>query len=472
MKIAYLQCPTGIAGDMCLGALVHAGCPLEYLVEKLNLLGISAEYRLRAENVLRQGQMATKVYVDLVNEIETHPEDAEKEPPTFDRHHHHHHEEDNEESPPSGPHAHSSHRHLPEIEEKIKGAGLPPRVETWSLAIFRRLAEAEAAVHGTTPVMVHFHEVGATDAIVDIVGTCLGLDWLGIDRLYCSPLPVGGGTVWAAHGPLPVPVPAVLKLWESRKVPVYSNGIEKELVTPTGAAIACTLATEFGEMPPMAIDCIGLGAGSRDFAVPNILRLWIGAPSTPLNKGGDKMESPSSSSPLGKGGGGGIQVESPPHSPFPIPHSPFPKLETIAVLETQIDDCNPQAIAYTFEVLLAAGALDVFARGITMKKSRQGVLLTVICHPEKSSICEEIIFRETTTLGIRRFHQERTILEREIEKVETSYGVVGVKVGKMGDRIVNVQPEYEDCAKLAKQQDLSWREVHRVALQTWYHLRS
>ncbi|NEP44484.1 MAG: nickel pincer cofactor biosynthesis protein LarC [Okeania sp. SIO2H7] len=483
MKIAYLQCPTGIAGDMCLGALVHAGCPLEYLIEKLNLLGIAAEYCLRAENVLRQGQMATKIYVDLIGEIETHPEDEDKEPPTFDRHHHHHDHE--KESPPSGPHTHSSHRHLPEIEAKIKAAGLPPRVETWSLAIFRKLAEAEAAVHGTIPEKVHFHEVGATDAIVDIVGTCLGLDWLGIDRLYCSPLPVGGGTVWAAHGRLPVPVPAVLKLWESRRVPVYSNGIEKELVTPTGAAIACTLAEEFGEVPEMAIEGIGLGAGSRDFALPNILRLWIGSPPTPLNKGGEGVESPPA--PLRKGG---ERVESPPaplrkggEESLSSTDNPsatsatksvakFPKLETISVLETQIDDCNPQAIAYTFDLLLAAGALDVFAQGITMKKSRLGVLLTVICHPEKSSVCEEIIFRETTTLGIRRCNEERIILDREVEKVETLYGVVGVKVGKMGDRILNVQPEYEDCAKLAQQQDVSWREVHRVALQTWYNLRS
>lgn len=442
-KIAYLQCPTGIAGDMCLGALVHAGCPLEYLIEKLNLLGISAEYRLRAENVRRQGQMATKVYVDLKGGTETNPEALDKEPPTFDRRHHHHHHEAREAR--SGQHTHSQQRHLPEIEAKIKAAGLPSRAESWSLAIFRKLAEAEAAVHGTTPDKVHFHEVGATDAIVDIVGTCLALDWLDIDRLYCSPLPVGGGTVWAAHGRLPVPVPAVLKLWESRRVPIYSNGIDKELVTPTGAAIACTLATDFGEVPPMAIESIGLGAGSQDLLVPNILRLWIGTTNPPTTN-------PSVTSRT-------------------LPVANFAELETICVLETQIDDCSPQAIAYTFEILLAAGALDVFTQAITMKKSRQGVLLTVVCHPEKSSICQEIIFRETTTLGVRRFEQQRTILGREIEKVETPYGEVGVKVGRMSDRIINVHPEYEDCAILAKQQNLSWREVHRVALQTWHNLR-
>ncbi|MDY6802368.1 MAG: nickel pincer cofactor biosynthesis protein LarC [Cyanobacteriota bacterium] len=468
-KIAYLQCPTGIAGDMCLGALVHAGCPLEYLIEKLNLLGISAEYRLRAENVLRQGQMATKVYVDLTAELQTGPKEVEKEPPTFVRH---------DRDRPSAPHTHSTGRHLPEIEEKILAAGLPARAESWSLAVFRKVAEAEAAVHGMTPDKVHFHEVGATDAIVDIVGTCLGLDWLGIDRLYCSPLPVGGGTVWAAHDRLSVPVPAVLKLWESRRVPVYSNGIEKELVTPTGAAIVCTLATEFGEVPEMAFERIGLGAGSQDFALPNILRLWIGSPPAPANSGGGRGES-STNNPRRTSSRTGVspvpvakQTQSRTTNPSSTQTTGGPILETISVLETQIDDCNPQAIAYTFDLLLAAGALDVFARSITMKKSRLGVLLTVICHPEKSSICEEIIFRETSTLGIRRCSQQRAILEREIEKVETLYGEVRVKIGKMGDRLFNAQPEYEDCAKLAKQQNVSWREVHRLALENWYKLRS
>lgn len=448
-KIAYLQCPTGIAGDMCLGALVHAGVPLEYLIEKLNLLGISQEYRLRAETVHRQGQTATKIYVDL-NYTPTNPDDTDKEPPTFDRHHHQHHEEEERDRHSHhSHHSHPHHRHLPEIEEKIVAAGLPARAEKWSLAIFRQLAEAEAAVHGLPPEKVHFHEVGATDAIVDIVGTCLGLDWLEIDRLYCSPLPVGGGTVWAAHGRLPVPVPAVLKLWESRQVPVYSNGIERELVTPTGAAIACTLATDFGEVPPMSLECVGLGAGSRDLAIPNVLRLWMG------KEGIDNRERAIGNSPQ--------FAESGPQ---------FPEVETISVLETQIDDCSPQAIAYTFDALFAVGALDVFGQAIAMKKSRQGILLTVICHPEKLSACEAIIFRETTTLGIRRLTQQRAILPREIQTVQTEYGEVRVKIAKVGDRIINAQPEYEDCAKLAREQNQSWREVHRIALQAWYSLPS
>lgn len=247
-KIAYLDCATGIAGDMCLGALVNSGVPLEYLIEQLKGLKIDQEYALRQEKVHRQGQLATKVHVDLLTQETHHP-------------HHNHH----------GP-----VRHLPEIESMIQQANLSPQATQWSLDIFRQLAIAEGAVHGIEPEKVHFHEVGATDAIVDIVGTCLGLDYLKIETLYCSAMPTGGGTVWAAHGRLPVPVPAVMKLWESRQVPIYSNGLDQELVTPTGAAIAVTLVDRFGEPPQMTLEKVGLGAGSKELPIPNILRLWIG----------------------------------------------------------------------------------------------------------------------------------------------------------------------------------------------------
>jgi uncharacterized protein (TIGR00299 family) protein len=424
-KIAYLQCPTGISGDMCLGALVSLGVPVEYLIEKLNGLGIEQEYQLRAEFVQRNGQQATKVHVDLVHE------------------HHHHHDRE---------HSHHHTRHLPEIERMILKAGLPSRAEAWSLAVFRQLAVAEGAVHGISPEKVHFHEVGAIDAIVDIVGTCLGLDWLGIDSndeglplLYCSAFPTGGGTVRAAHGQMAVPVPAVLKLWEMRSCPVYSNGIDRELVTPTGAAIATTLARDFGSPPAIAIKQIGLGAGTINLPIPNILRLWLGE-STSLQSNFSNSEDSSSN------------------------------LETIWVLETQIDDLNPQAIGYVFEALFAAGALDVFTQAIAMKKSRPGILLTVICHPENLLSCEAVIFRETTTLGIRRTTQQRAILQREIQQVEIQYGEVRVKVAWKGQSpekvIANVQPEYEDCAELARKHNIPWREIQRLALQSWYLVNS
>jgi uncharacterized protein (TIGR00299 family) protein len=378
-KIAYLQCSTGIAGDMFLGALVSAGVPLDYLIQQLQRLNLTAEYQLTSQLVEKQGQTALKIEVNLT-----------------DKAHHH-------------------HRHLPAIEKLIKQANFTSQVTEMSLAIFRRLAEAEGKVHGIEPEQVHFHEVGATDALVDIIGTCLGLDYLAIEQLYCSPLPTGGGLVKAAHGLLPVPVPAVLELWQTRQVPVYSNGIDQELVTPTGAAIVTSLATDFGQPPGMKLTKIGLGAGKRDLPIPNILRLWLGEKET------EKLR------------------------------------EMIAVLETQIDDCNPQIFGYLLEELFKVGVKDAFTQPLGMKKNRPGILLTVICDVEQINICEQIIFRETTTLGIRRQIQTRSILDREIVKVTTKYGDVSVKVGKQDQKIINIQPEYEDCVNLARQ--------HKVAVQ-------
>lgn len=470
-KIAYLECPTGVAGDMCLAALVHAGVPLTYLSSQLQQLGISHEYSLWAETVDRNGQTATKVHVELRRPPDL-TEAANREPGVdphstsghHQRHHHghhqgHHHDHSHQPASPTRAIEPPSHepaddraragRHLPEIEQMIKAAGFSARAEAWSLAVFRQLAVAEAAVHGIPPEAVHFHEVGATDAIVDIVGTCLGLDWLGIDQLYCSALPTGGGTVWAAHGRLPVPTPAVLKLWEMRQVPVYSNGIERELVTPTGAAIATTLATQFGSPPPMTLHRVGLGAGSRQLPIPNILRLWVGESTTaqPI-------------SPLTR-----LLVS----SPQPPTLNPQPATEAIAVLETQIDDASPQAIAYAFDQLFEVGAVDVFTQPVMMKKSRLGTLLTVICHPAQAEACEHVLFRETPTLGIRRSLQQRTLLYREIISVNTLHGDVRVKLARAqpGGEILNAQPEYEDCAKIAYDTHLPWQDIHRLALQSW-----
>ena len=273
-KIAYLDCVTGIAGDMFLGALVDAGVPLDYLIEQLKGLKIDQEYELSQEKVQRNGQQATKVHVRLVDPSSLMNEQGKQM--SRGGKNHHGVETSTQASHKSHHHHHTPARHLPEIEGMIQQANLPSRVTQWSLDIFRRLAVAEGAVHGVAPEKVHFHEVGATDAIVDIVGTCLGLDYLDVETLYCSALPTGGGTIRAAHGRLPVPVPAVMKLWESRQVPIYSNKIDKELVTPTGAAIAVTLVKSFGQPPNMVLEKVGLGAGSQDLSIPNILRLWIG----------------------------------------------------------------------------------------------------------------------------------------------------------------------------------------------------
>lgn len=475
---------------MCLGALVDAGVPIEYLDTQLARLGIATEYHLWADRVHHNGQIATKVHVDLRAIASAAPATAEhrghshshshshsappnrEATPSLEHQHPHSHEHSahskhhshSHPSPASGttklepqhrthivgatPTEHHHHhydtpqRNLPQIEQLIEAANLPVRATQWSLDIFRQLAIAEGAVHGIDPAEVHFHEVGAVDAIVDIVGTCLGLDYLDVAKIYCSPLPTGGGTVRAAHGILPVPVPAVLKLFSARHVPVYSNQIDRELVTPTGAAIAVTLATEFGAPPAMQLQHIGLGAGTIELPIPNILRLWLGTEST---------------------------------SPAATTDAVRPEyLEQIDVLTTQIDDLNPQAIGYIFDRLFEAGAVDVFTQPIGMKKSRSGILLTVICPVDRSSDCERVIFTETSTLGIRRIRQTRSILPREIQSVLTKYGPVRVKVARNNvindDSIVNVQPEYEDCAAIAQEHKIPWSEVHQLVLMTWHDL--
>ncbi len=458
MKIAYLECPTGIAGDMCLGAVVDAGVPVEYLASQLDRLGIDAEYQLWAEKIHQNGQIATKVHVDLtaissrsVRLAKSSPEPGHRHQPESELEHRHDHHptvvsdavKDSHPDRHTHPHTHHHHHHydtpqrnLPQIEQLINAANLPHRAAQWSLAIFRQLAIAEGAVHGIDPCEVHFHEVGAVDAIVDIVGTCLGLDYLDLAQIYCSPLPTGGGTVRAAHGILPVPVPAVLKLFSTRQVPIYSNGIDRELVTPTGAAIAVTLAQEFGAAPRMQLEQIGLGAGTIELPIPNLLRLWIGT----------TIDTPSSL----------VKPEC---------------LETIEVLTTQIDDLNPQAIGYIFDRLFTAGAVDVFTQAIGMKKSRPGILLTVIVPLDRSLECEQMIFTETSTLGIRRERQIRSMLPRSIESVMTKYGSVRVKIARNNliddDRIINIQPEYADCAALAQQHQVPWKEIHQLVLATW-----
>ncbi|MGB3518614.1 MAG: nickel pincer cofactor biosynthesis protein LarC [Elainellaceae cyanobacterium] len=480
-KVAYLDCPTGLSGDMCLGALVDAGVPLQYLVEQLQRLGIGDEFQLRAEEANHNGQRATKVQVDLLTPfISTHDHDR---PPnhTHDADHAHDHPHAHDHAYDHG-HAHAhdadpTHDHgtrrLLEIEQMIQAAQLPNRPTQWSLAIFRQLAQAEGAVHGIPPEQVQFHEVGATDAIVDIVGTCLGLDWLKIDQLYCSALPTGGGTVWAAHGRIPIPAPAVLKLWELRQVPIYHNGIDRELVTPTGAAIATTLALQFGPPPPMVLQRVGLGAGGRSLSIPNILRLWLGETSEGQTTGAHHAHP--------------VPTRSPDSYPNPVPNpvpepvlNPVPNLSTeslsggsleaIAVLETQIDDLNPQAIGYVFDALFAAGALDVFTQAIGMKKSRPGVLLTVICRSDRLEDCETIVFRETTTLGVRRSLCQRRALAREFHQVTLDGHLVHIKVARDEQgQILNAQPEYEDCVAVAQATTQPWHQVHQAAIAVWHN---
>ncbi|NMF83678.1 nickel pincer cofactor biosynthesis protein LarC [Nodosilinea sp. P-1105] len=443
--IAYLDCVTGVSGDMCLAALIDGGVPLTYLQTQLSSLGLDAEFTLATADVQRQGQRALKVDVQLTSSPGQAP--SSSSPPDhapLDHSHGHNHQQVIAHTAATTTTARPRPpvRNLPAIEQIITRAALPDRVRHWSLAVFRHLAQAEAAVHGIPLDQVHFHEVGATDAIVDIVGTCLGFDYLNIDTLICSPLPTGQGRVKAAHGWLPVPAPAVLQLLAMAQVPIYSHDLPGELVTPTGAALVTTLAQEFGSPPAMVLERVGLGAGGKALPMPNVLRLWLG-----------RAVNPSSPQP------GAKPVELPP----PVPQ------ETIILLETQVDDMVPQTVGYLHERLFAAGAVDVFTQPVAMKKNRPGLLITVLCLPEIETLCTDILFKETPTLGVRRQEQQRTVLRRDIRPITTPYGTVAIKLAyhPHTQALVNAHPEYEDCAKLARHYDIPWKTVYQTALSTW-----
>ncbi len=454
---------------MCLGALVSAGVPLAYLEEQLAQLNLPEVVKLTVSTVRKNGIAATKVNVGLPHETDA----TTLHPPV---------------------------RHLSDIEQIITAAALPNRAIAWSLAIFKRLAIAEGAIHGIGPQQVHFHEVGATDAIVDILGTCLGLDWLGIDELYCAPLPTGRGTVRAAHGQLPVPAPAVLKLMEMAQVPIYNAGLQGELVTPTGAAIVTELATHFGEPPMMQLQTVGLGAGNKELPLPNILRLWIGqtaeTPAASFHRHSHAATVPPSAPPNPESSPATVSSQPPISTSATAPTlSPISQstlavgsndstpatlqprdeiehragLETVVVLETQVDDLSPQAIGYLYDRLLEAGALDVFTQSVMMKKSRPGHLITVIAYPEQAHTCETILLHETTTLGVRQIEHIRHRLRREIVTVETSLGPIRMKLAFTPGQAhpLKAHPEYADCARLAQEHQWSWRDVHDQAIAAW-----
>jgi len=393
MAIAYFDTFSGASGDMIVGALLDAGLSIDDLRSDLTKLGLPG-YRIRAEVVDKRGFAATKFDVDL------------------DAHHGHEH----------GHGHHHEHRGLTAIVGMIAESSLAQGVKDRAVSIFQRLAEAEAAVHGMPVEDVHFHEVGAVDSIVDIVGAAIGIERLGITQIVSGPLRFGGGTIECAHGTLPVPAPATLRLAEG--FPVEYTGIEGELTTPTGAAILTALAGSFGPPPPMTLEKTGIGAGSADRDErPNVLRVLIG-------KEDDTAA------------------------------------DVVVILEANIDDVSGEIIGYASEALLAAGALDVFAVPVQMKKSRPGVLLSVIAKPTDRRRLEEIIFRETTTLGVRRREEVRTKLERRFVEAEVFGEKVTVKLGLLGGEAVNISPEYESCARVAREKSIPLREVYEAARES------
>ena len=386
MKIAYFDCFNGAAGDMIVAALIDAGADVARLRTGLEGLGLT-DYKLEIASTRKQGFAATRFDVQL------------------------------------DPQADQPHRHLADILALLEQADLPPRVRARASEVFTRLGHAEAKVHGTGIEQVHFHEVGAVDALLDVVGAVLALELLGIERVYCSPIPVGSGTIQCAHGTLPVPAPATAELLAG--VPLAPSDEEGELTTPTGAALLTTLAETFGPLPAMRLSATGSGAGGREGKTrPNLLRVLIGE----TEAEGDTDE--------------------------------------ITVLETNLDDTSPELVGHCLEQLLAQGALDAYAVPIQMKKSRAGVLLTVLCEPADAGKLEQVLFTETTTFGIRKQQMRRVKLQRRFESVDTPFGPIRVKVGTRAG-VQKAAPEFEDCRQAAQARGVAVQEVMLAAQLAW-----
>ncbi len=382
--IAYLDMPSGISGDMFLGCLIDAGWPLAALRATIEQMALPASlWSVQAESVMRGALRAT-----LVN-VSTAEGDQQ--------------------------------RHLSDVREIIQAGKLPEAVQNRAIAVFTRLAQAEAGVHGSTVEEIHFHEVGALDAIIDIVGVCAGLHALGIERLYASGVPLGEGWTMTAHGRVPLPAPATLSLLAAAQAPTRPAPGTGELVTPTGAALLAEFATF--TQPRMQLQRIGMGTGQKDFAWPNVARLWLG----------EAIDS-----------GQLIQIE------------------------TNIDDMNPEWYTAISQNLFAAGALDVWTTPIQMKKGRPGVLLSVLAAAAKENTLADLLLRETTTLGVRVHHVHRHEARREFTSVQTAYGTVQVKLKWIGDQVAGAKPEFDDCQQLAVQHNISVRQVYEAAQAVAY----
>ncbi|MCE5324288.1 nickel pincer cofactor biosynthesis protein LarC [bacterium] len=391
MRTAYFDCFAGISGDMTLGALVDAGADFEKLKLELAKLDIK-DYELILSKVVRSGISATDI------EVRVH-------------HDHGHHG-----------------RSFTDIKQHIEQSSLSDSVKAKSIAIFKRLGEAEAKIHGKSIEEIHFHEVGAIDSIIDIVGTCICLALLEIDKVFAGPIPTFHGMVKIAHGTFPLPAPATAEILKD--VPWRELGIEGEIVTPTGAAILAELAEGFGPMPAMTLQSTGYGSGKKDFGIPNVLRVMIG------------------------------EQEEPGHKCCKHPE--------VAILESNIDDMEPQVYEVVMERLFAAGALDVYLTPIQMKKNRPATLLSVICDPEKISAMGNIIFEETSTIGIRIDRQSRMCLPRITVTVDTKYGQITIKVAHKNGEIINSQPEYEDCKAAAAKHGVPVKLVRDAAIAKFY----
>ncbi len=390
VKIAYFDCSAGASGDMILGAMVDAGLDPDALNRELARLRVGASVRFTPSN--KNGLACTQAVVDM--DSCSHP----------------------------------VHRHLSDIRQLIHASDLSAEIKERSVSVFTRLAQAEAKVHGTDVEAIHFHEVGAVDAIMDVVGAVAGLSLLGIEAVYCSALHVGSGSVRCHHGVLPVPAPAVLELVKG--VPVYSTGVKGELLTPTGAAVLTTLARQFGAMPPMLMASSGCGSGTSDFEIPNVLRIIIGDTASTCTDY---------------------------------------ETDQVVVLETAIDDMNPQLYDHILQKALDMGALDIFLTPVHMKKNRPGVLVTLLCRPEECQRFSQFLMSETTSIGVRWRTESRIKARREIRTVPTSLGAVHVKTAWIQGRPIHETPEYEDCKAIALKQGLPLKVVMDRVLREMSH---
>jgi uncharacterized protein (TIGR00299 family) protein len=413
-RLMYFDCFSGAAGDMVLGALLDAGLPLDLLQAALGSLGVGHE--LRVTRVLRAGISATHVAVS--------GEDA-PEPRHVHDHHEHHHDHE---------HHHHAHRSLNEIAHLIDHSALSSDGKRRAVNMFRRLAEAEAAIHNMPVEQVHLHEVGAVDSIIDIVGAVFALEWFGIEDIVASPLNVGGGTVEMAHGTFPIPAPATLRLLAG--VPIYSSGVKTELVTPTGALVVSTYARSYGPMPSMTMDRVGYGAGTRDLGrVPNVLRVVIGERATAERS------------------------------------AEQPGRTDVIKIECEIDDMSPQLFGPVSDRLFAAGALDVFLTPIMMKKGRPGTLLTALVAPDGREAVSDVLFRETTTLGVRVERVERETLDRKWVEVVVAGGPIRIKVASRRGEVLNAAPEFDDCLRLAATTGRPVKTIQAEAMRAWLETR-
>ena len=426
MRIAYLECFSGISGDMFLGALLDAGVPFELFQKTVAGLNIGAE--LEHSRVRRGGVSATKL-----NVVVDGRKDMPREEFWAQRH------ADSRGSEPQHAHHHSDDEHigrgLSEILRIIGGAAISEYTRRTASEIFLALGSAEAAVHNVHVGQVHFHEVGAADAIVDIICAAVGAEALEVDQFLASPLNVGSGTVACAHGVMPVPAPATLQLLKN--IPIYSGDVQKELVTPTGAAIVKVLVSNFGPRPVMTTERIGCGAGARDFpAHANVLRLSVGE---------------TQSAVFGAVSIGESDAEE----------------EEIAILEANLDDLNPQLIGYIVDLAFAEGALDVFTTPVQMKKNRPGTILTVLARPEQEAHLRALLFRESSTLGVRARHEKRYALPRRHEAVVTQWGEVRMKIGHLNGAVSQYAPEYEDCRRIALEYHIPLKMVMQEAMRLY-----